>query len=59
MITIEKSAEMRSSVDRVWDIISDTEKDEQYWGAIRDIKILKRDGNTIEREAVVGPRAFA
>jgi|SRR5271169_479282 len=59
MVTIEKSCEILSSVDRVWELISDTDEDQEYWGAIRDIKVLKRDGNTIEREAVVGPRAFA
>lgn len=59
MVTIEKSCEMLAGVDRVWELISDTDKDQEYWGAIRDIKVLKRDGNTIEREATVGPRAFA
>jgi carbon monoxide dehydrogenase subunit G len=59
MVTIEKSCEMLASVDRVWELLSDTDKDEEYWGAIRDIKVLKREGNTIEREATVGPRAFA
>lgn len=59
MVTVEKSCEMLASVDRVWELISDTDKDQEYWGAIRDIKVLKRDGNAIEREATVGPRAFA
>jgi carbon monoxide dehydrogenase subunit G len=59
MIEIEKSREIPAGVDRVWELLSDTDKDEEYWGAIRDIKVLKRDGNTIEREATVGPRAFA
>ena len=59
MITIERSCEIISNVDRVWELFSKTDNDEQNWGAIRDIKVLKRDGNTIEREATVGPRAFA
>jgi len=59
MITIEKSCEILSSIDRVWELMSDTDKDEQHWGTIRDIKVLRRDGNTVEREAMVGPRAFA
>ena len=59
MVTIDKSCEILASVDRVWELISDTDKDEEHWGAIKDIKVIKRDGNTIERDAVVGPRAFA
>ena len=59
MVTIEKSCEIHASVDRVWELLSDTDKDEAHWGAIRDIRVLSRDGNTIKREAIVGPRAFA
>jgi carbon monoxide dehydrogenase subunit G len=59
MIEIEKSREISAGVDRVWELLSDTDRDEEYWGAIRDIKVLKREGNTTEREATVGPRAFA
>jgi hypothetical protein len=59
MVTIDKSCEILSSVDRVWELISDTDKDEEHWGAIKDINVTKREGNTIEREAMVGPRAFA
>ncbi|MGH9920487.1 MAG: type II toxin-antitoxin system RatA family toxin, partial [Nitrososphaerales archaeon] len=59
MTTIEKSCEMLASVDRVWALISDTDRDESYWGAIRDVKVLKKEGNTIEREAMVGPKAFS
>jgi carbon monoxide dehydrogenase subunit G len=59
MVTIEKSCDMLASVDRVWALISDTDKDQENWGAIKDIKVIKRDGNTIEREAMVGPGAFA
>jgi carbon monoxide dehydrogenase subunit G len=59
MITIDKTCEILSNVDRVWELLSDTDRDEQHWGAIRDIKVIKREGNTIEREAMVGPGAFA
>jgi carbon monoxide dehydrogenase subunit G len=59
MITIEKTCEILANVDRVWEVISDTDKDQENWGAIKDVKVLKRDGNTIEREAMVGPGAFA
>jgi carbon monoxide dehydrogenase subunit G len=59
MVKIEKSCDMLASVDRVWELISDTDRDQENWGAIKDIKVLKRDGNTIEREAMVGPGAFA
>jgi carbon monoxide dehydrogenase subunit G len=59
LVKISKSREMRASVDSVWEILSDTDNDQKYWTNIRDIKVLSRDGNTIEREAKVGPQAFS
>jgi hypothetical protein len=53
---IQKSCEIFSSVDRVWGLVSKIEDDEKYWGAIKDAKILRREGNTVEREATVGLR---
>jgi uncharacterized membrane protein len=54
--TVEESLEILSSVDSVWALISDIDRDGERWGAIRDVKIVKREGSTIEREATVGPR---
>ena len=56
---IKKTRDVASSVDRVWEIISNTDEDQTYWTNIRDIKVLSRAGDTIEREAKVGPRAFS
>ena len=53
MITISKSREVASSVDRVWDTISNLDNEKKYWSVIKDIRILRRDGNTIEREATI------
>jgi Polyketide cyclase / dehydrase and lipid transport len=58
-VTIKKSREIFGSIDRVWEIMSNTDEDEKYWGAIRDIKVLRKEGNTIERDAYVGPSAFS
>lgn len=59
MVTIDRTCDILADVDRVWTLIADTDKDQEYWGAIRDIKVIKRDANTVQREATVGPRAFA
>ena len=53
MIRISKSREVASSVDRVWDAISNLDNEKKYWSVIKDIKVLRRDGNTIEREATI------
>lgn len=53
---IEASSVIHADVSRVWDVFSDTERDEEYWGAIKEIKVIKREGNMLQRKATVGPR---
>ena len=50
---IVKSREVASSVDQVWDAISNLDNERKQWSIIKDIRILRRDGNTIEREATI------
>jgi carbon monoxide dehydrogenase subunit G len=59
MVNITKSREMHSNMDRIWDIMSKTDDDQKYWTAIRDVKVIGTNGNTIEREASVGPSGFS
>jgi hypothetical protein len=37
VVTIRKDSEMFANVDRIWEIISETDNDQKYWTAIRDI----------------------
>src|SRR5438128_1521991 len=54
MITISKSREIRASVDRVWEIISDIDNEPKYYEGLTSVKNLSRRGNVTEREVVVG-----
>ena len=53
MIKIVKSREIASSIDRVWGTISNLENEQEHWPVIKNIRVLRRDGNTIEREATI------
>ena len=44
-------------IDKVWQIISDVDKDPQYWHGTKSIKNIKKDGNTIERETTLSFRS--
>jgi carbon monoxide dehydrogenase subunit G len=59
MVVIAKSRSVRAGVDRVWQILVDWESERKYWTNERDIKVVRSDETTIEREATVGPRGFA
>src|SRR5271166_2618978 len=53
MIEINKNKELQTPIDTVWEAISDVEGELKYWPILRNVKILRRDGNTIEREATI------
>ena len=40
-------------IDKVWQIISDVDKDPQYWHGTKSTKNIKKEGNTIERESTL------
>ena len=54
MVTIAEAREVDASVDDVWDIVSDVDKDPEYWSGLTSIHNILKEGNLIEREVVVG-----
>src|SRR6266481_935243 len=48
------SREVRASLDRLWEIVSDVDNDPNYYDGLNSIKNLSKRGNVIEREVVVG-----
>jgi len=53
VIRIAKAKIIEASLDQVWDIISDQNNENGHWTAIKNIRILRENGNTIEREEIV------
>ena len=58
-MNISKSREIGASVDSVWELLTDSAREQKYWTNIRNVKVLSERGNTIEREATVGPPGYA
>ncbi len=54
MVTIAEAREVEASVDDVWDIICNVDKDPEYWNGLTSIRNIRRETNLIEREVVVG-----
>jgi len=54
MVTIAEVREVDASSDEVWDIVSDVERDPEYWSGLASIRNIRKEGNLIEREVVVG-----
>src|SRR5436189_5809511 len=54
MVTIAEVREVDASSDEVWDIVSDVDKDREDWSGLTSIRNIRKEGNLIEREVVVG-----
>jgi carbon monoxide dehydrogenase subunit G len=56
MAIIEVEIEINSTVDKVWDVVSDIDNEPKFWKGTKEIKNLSKDGNTINREITIAFR---
>jgi ribosome-associated toxin RatA of RatAB toxin-antitoxin module len=54
VVAIAEVRELDASADEVWNIVSDVDKDPEYWSGLTSIRNIRKEGNLIEREVVVG-----
>jgi len=53
---IEVSTKIKSTVDKVWDVISDIDNEAKYWKGTKEIRNISKDGNKINREIIIAFR---
>ena len=53
---IEVSTKIKSTVDKVWGIISDIDNETKYWKGTKQIHNISKDGNKINREVIIAFR---
>jgi ribosome-associated toxin RatA of RatAB toxin-antitoxin module len=56
MVLIHAYRIVAASIDRVWDVISDIDRDIDFWRGTRQIKNISKTENTVEREVVIAFR---
>src|SRR6266567_7360287 len=54
MVTINEIHEVNASRGDIWDIVSDVDRDPEYWSGLASIRNIRKEGNLVEREVVVG-----
>jgi uncharacterized protein YndB with AHSA1/START domain len=54
METINASREVRASTEKVWEVVSDVDRDPEYWNGMSSLHNIRKDGNITERSVVVG-----
>jgi hypothetical protein len=55
MIAIHISKEIEASLEQEWNIVSDVDREPEYWQGTNSIKNIKKEGNVIEREVAFIP----
>ncbi len=53
---IEVSTKIQSTIDKVWDIVSDIDNETKYWKGTKEIHNISKDGNKIKREIIIAFR---
>lgn len=56
MIEIRVTKNVQASINKVWDIVSDMDKESNFWHGIKQIKILNKNDNIIDRETTIAFR---
>jgi ribosome-associated toxin RatA of RatAB toxin-antitoxin module len=54
MVIISAARIVEARVDKVWEIVSDVDRDQEYWIGLGSIRNLRRGVNVVEREVTVG-----
>jgi Polyketide cyclase / dehydrase and lipid transport len=56
MTQIKVSTKIRSSIDKVWKIISDLDNETKFWKGTKEIHNISKEGNKIKREVIIAFR---
>lgn len=54
MTEIRSSTEINSPVDKVWNIVSDLDRESKFWNNITKVRTLSTENNVVKREITIG-----
>ena len=56
MAIIVVQAEVNSTIEKVWEVISDIDNEPRFWKGTKEVKTLSKEGNVIKREITIAFR---
>ena len=56
MSTFQISNEIPASLDNIWNIVSDIDREPEYWHGTKSVMNIRKVGNIVERETVIAFR---
>ena len=56
MATFHISKEIFAPLDDVWNLVSDVDREPEFWHGTKSVKNIRKEGNVVERETVIAFR---
>jgi Polyketide cyclase / dehydrase and lipid transport len=56
MVVIHASRDIPASLDTVWNVIANIDREPEFWHSTRSIRNISKTGNVVEREVVIAFR---
>ena len=56
MAIIVVKAEVNSTLEKVWEVISDIDNEPRFWKGTKEVKTLSKEGDIIKREITIAFR---
>ena len=56
MAIINVEIEINSTIDKVWEVVSDIDNEPKFWKGTKEVKNLSKDENAIKREITIAFR---
>src|SRR5829696_7542171 len=56
MATFHISKEIFAPLDDVWNLVSDVDREPEFWHGTKSVKNIQKEGNVVERETVIAFR---
>jgi ribosome-associated toxin RatA of RatAB toxin-antitoxin module len=56
LVLIHTSRDVTATLDSVWNLISDIDREPEFWHGTKSIKNISKTGNTVERDVVIAFR---
>lgn len=54
MVAIKEARIVDAPADRIWEIVSDVDRDPEYWNGLNSVRNLRKEENLVERGVTVG-----
>ena len=56
MTIIRASADIKASIEKVWNIVSDLDNEPKFWKGTKEVRIISKEGDIVNREITIAFR---